>query len=172
MCQPAWALGQWPHNSLITFLNSDSRELIIQDCLLSIIRVISELERYWRPSIATRVLSVLSGIIGHTFERRIVRLEHFVHKFSLFLFLCGKQPSFLPFLFIQDLLQMSLSLQIELFYSLTVVHGFGIDLFIAHDDTLPNGFIGFLEGQYQRLAVLHWPERVFHLHFLTKVTVY
>lgn len=64
-----------------------------------------------------------------------------------------------------------MSLEVELFHFLAVVHGFGVDFGISEDYTLPNGFVRLLKSYVEELVVFNSPESFFNLYFLAELAV-
>jgi hypothetical protein len=74
-------------------------------------------------------------------------------------------------LFIENFLEVPLSLEVELFDFLRVVNFLGINFLISDDDTLPDSLISFLEVELKKFAVLDTPERILDLNFLAELTL-
>ena len=66
---------------------------------------------------------------------------------------------------------MSLCFKIKLFNFFRIIYGFRIYLLISHDNSFPNGLIGFFESNLNELFILNTPEWVFNLNLLLKFSV-
>ena len=106
------------------------------------------------------------GIIGHALKRRVFRAHDLLHEFTLLLLLGSEEAALLAFLLIEDLLQVTLSFEVEFFDPLRVVDCLWVYLFVADYDTFPDRFIALLEVELEEFAVLDTPEGILDLDLL------
>ena len=64
---------------------------------------------------------------------------------------------------------MALCLKVELLDPFTVVNFLCINLFVSKNYCLPDGLVCFFKIDVKELVVLHIPERVIYLDFLTEL---